>query len=65
MAAQSINRVDVERKNHPRILLETASLKEALAVIRAMGYDPGRMRRGALKRGNGLILFDSCYYDFS
>jgi hypothetical protein len=64
MAAQSLKKVRGADSKRPRIMLETASLNKALTVIRAMGYDPGRMRKGALKRGKEIILFDTLFYDY-
>ena len=65
MAAQTATRVAENRPHHPLVILETSSLDKALGVILAMGYEPRRMRKGALKRGEKIIVFDSLLYDYS
>lgn len=65
MAALTVSKTRVATHKSPLIILETGSLEKALNVIVAMGYDPHRMRKGALKQGKSMIVFDSLLYDYS
>ena len=63
MAALTASKTSVATHKSPLIILETGSLEKALNVIIAMGYDPRHMRKGALKQGKNIIVFDSLLYD--
>ena len=63
MAALTATKTNEVQPKYPLIVLETTSLEKALTVILAMGYNPRRMRKGALRRGVNTTVFDSLLYD--